>query len=133
MLWISEITQYFQKCFTDYETDTWALQKMWNAIGDFHTTWSSLFRWKMGCIKKGQNIKYHWHFATVFFFIFHHVFGKIMGYSLKITDIIEQNHFKGNVSQFCIYHICYINSNALLITTRFFLTNESSKSVQQII
>ena len=66
VIWISEVTQYFQTYFTDYQRDTRALQK--NLLGDREFTHNLVFLFKMenGLYGESENIEDLWHYVTDF-------------------------------------------------------------------
>ena len=105
VLWISEVTQHFEKCFTDYDRGTRALQKVCGEIGLPHNL-VVLFQVENWLLGKSENIEYLWHYATDCLHFFTMCLGnngllnKIYWHDL---DIIHEDHSKGNISQFCFY------------------------------
>ena len=69
VLWISEITQHFQKYFTDYGRGTWALQRMCEAIG-VSSQLSFPFPDEKWVAWKSENIECLWHYVTEFLHCF---------------------------------------------------------------
>ena len=119
VLWISEITQYFQKHFTDYDRGTWALQKICEAIEGCCTTQSSFSRWTMGCIEKVKTSNISGTIQPIFLILSPWVWknnGLLNNNHCDNLDIIDQGHSKGNVSQFCLYlGYAWTNFNKIVV------------------
>ena len=77
---MSEIIQYFQKCFRDYDKGASALQKNMRRDSGLPHNLVFLFQMENGLHgKKSENIKYLWHYSIDFLHSFT-MFGKIMDY-----------------------------------------------------
>ena len=90
VLWISEITEHFQKCFTDCAKGTPARQKMWGDRGLPHQL---VFRFQVenGLHGKSENIGYLWHYATNFFIL--------LSYGWKNNGLLNKNYWNDHRSR----------------------------------
>ena len=129
MLSISDSIQHFQKCFTDYYRGARDLHKKCSMISGFAAQLRLLFQVENGLHGKNENIKYLWHYATVF-----HHFSPCVWKSIRLLkmteddlDVIDRGHSKGNVSQFYLY-LSNTCTNFSQIWTKMVLVGNKSVS-----